>query len=682
MSLRSRIADALSGRSSKTTVSQEENYRIHVSALCSAYENLFAQVRPLIDEMKIVRPYGVGRNGARLSAARTPELTLLDYPNEDMGWAEFADAMFATWLTEDELNIRVHFNENDKNRRKIIGYTLLPVGSRMRDLSDGKSYFRIYTKGGGEERIYSDEVATLRFSRSPRDLDKGVSPASSVFVWSQIDDMIAQYQRAFFENGAVPATITFIKARTRDDYDLKRAKLEHGLKGAKNKNKTIYVWRQLLDDGSEGDEIEIKTIQGNNSTLAIKELVDIVNDKLNKAIGVSNFILGDDSSAKYDNAELSDHQFTKRRVFPALVSFWSQFQHELDRITGGLGYGVSFDLEIPELTDRIKTKAEIAKNHYETLRGMIEAGSRPSAAVKALGLGDDWQNVADGMYLQHQNDRTRMAIDYALQGSDSPSKASQDSKTVVESSHDDIEAYEPVFGIGEENEKKIYDLLMAYAEQIAKENPDIDIDQLVKDLNEILEVVANEGSEKGYEAIQGLVYGTEVSEKIAEFFEGEGFHLSDEFYNKMNRRSDALVRAFGEDTKAVVKGVLTNAREKGMSAGQITSALKAVMPKARAEMIARNETVHAFRAGRLDTDEYIQNNYGVQIDLVWRIADEGACEVCKAMDGTKVPLGQAFPDHESHDGQDYYWEHTDWNDNGRLPNAHVNCRCYFDEVLA
>lgn len=677
MSIRSRIADAIGGRKSKTTVSQEENYRIHVNALCSAYENLFAQVRPLIDEMKIVRPFGVGRNGAKLDKARTPELNVLDYPNEQMGWAEFADAMFATWLTEDELNIRVHFGKNGKT---VIGYTLLPVGSRSHDLSNGQSYFKVWTNEG-EERISADEVATLRFSRSPRNLDKGVSPASSVFVWSQIDDMVAQYQRAFFENGAVPATITFIKARTRDDYDLKRAKLENGLRGAKNKNKTIYVWRQLLDDGTEGDEIEVKTIQGNNSTLALKELTDIINDKLNKAIGVSNFILGDDSSAKYDNAELSDHQFTKRRVYPALVSFWSQFQHEMDRITGGLGYAISFELEIPELTDRLKTKAEIDKSHYETLRGMIEAGSKPSSAIAALGLGQNWQSVADGFYVQHLVDRQREAVANTLRGSETAQESVQDSKTVVEPSHDDVQAYEPVFGLGEENEKKIYDLLMEYAEQIVKDNPNIDTDKLVEELNGVLKTVAEDGSKAGYDVIQGLVYGEEVAEQIAEYFEAEGFKLSDDFYNAMNRRTDALVKSFGSDTKDIVRGVFAEASETGMTANQLRERLQEAMPKARAEMIARNETVHAFRSGRLETDEYIQDHYGVQIDLVWRIADNGACDVCKAMDGTRIPVGEAFPDHESHDGEDFYWEHTSWNDDGKIPQAHVNCRCYFDEVV-
>jgi hypothetical protein len=278
MSLRERIGDAISGRKQKNEIRQKESYQIHVSSLCSAYENLFAQVRPLINDMKAVIPYGVGRNGARLPIQKTQALAKLQDPNTTMGWGEFADAMFATWLTEDELNVRVHMNR----RGYVEGYTILPVGSRR--VRNGYYYWNIEGLDGRIVEIGEDEVMTLRFSRNPRNLDKGVSPASASFIWSQIDDLVSQYQKAFFENGAVPATITFIKARTRDSYEKKRVELEHGLSGAKNRNKTVYVWRQLLDDGSEGDELEVKTIQGTNATLAIKDIIEIVNDKLNKPV--------------------------------------------------------------------------------------------------------------------------------------------------------------------------------------------------------------------------------------------------------------------------------------------------------------------------------------------------------------------------------------------------------------
>ena len=346
MSLWSRLQDATRRRKSRN-FAQELSNQFFVNPMCSDYENLFAQIRPLIDEMKCIMPYGVTDRGTKLPEARTPELAWLKNPNDDMGWSEFADLMFATWLTEDELDIHLW---KDK-RGNVIGYTVIPPECRIY-LGYGRWEWQVMTTEG-VEILDEEQVMRLRFSRSPRDAQRGVSPASSVKVWAQIDDLIAQYQRAYFENGAIPATITFITASTEAKYLATRKELESKLKGARNRNKTVYAWRQFDNDtGQSVDQVEVKTIQGNNSTLAIKEIVDIVNDRLNKAVGVSNFILGDDSSAKYDNAELSDHQFTKRRVYPALVSFWNQFQHELDRLTGGLGYGISFDIEIPELTER------------------------------------------------------------------------------------------------------------------------------------------------------------------------------------------------------------------------------------------------------------------------------------------------------------------------------------------
>ena len=373
----------------KQTVSQETSGQIYVNALCSNYENFFAQVRPLIDDMKTVIPYGVGRNGGRLPDVRTPELLVLMEPNYEMGWAEFMDAALATWLTEEELNIHVHKD----GRGKVIGYTILPVGCRSIDTVNGGYKFNVTTMTGLEV-LTEDEVMTLRFSRSPRNIDKGVSPATSAFTAAQIDDLMMQYQKYFLANGAIPATITTIRASSKEKYEETRRELENGLKGAKNANKSVYVWRQYLPTGDEKDQVEVKTIQGPNSTLALKELNAIISDRLNKAVGVSNFIMGDDSSAKYDNAELSDYQFTKRRVYPALLAFWGQFQHELDRITGGLGYAIQFDLEFPELTDRLKTQAETAKIQTETLTSMITSGARPSAAVEALKLSDSWLAVA------------------------------------------------------------------------------------------------------------------------------------------------------------------------------------------------------------------------------------------------------------------------------------------------
>lgn len=699
MGLRKRLIDAVTGR--KQTVRQEHNGQIHVSALCSAYENLFAQLRPLIDEMETVIPYGVGRNGARLPENRTPELAQLIYsPNKDMGWTEFADAMFATWLTEDELNIRVH-----KKGRSVVGFTILPAGSRVR-LGNGRCYFQTVSAEGLWEQVSEDEVATLRFSRSPRDLSRGVSPASSVFTWSQIDDLMAQFQKAFFENGAVPASITFITASTKERYEEARRNMERDLGGARNKNKTLFIWRQLLDTGESADQVEIKTIQGNNSTLALEQISKIINDKLNKAVGVSNFILGDDSSAKYDNAELSDRQFTKRRVYPALKRFWEQFQHEMDRITGGLGYAIQFDLEIPELTDRLKTKAEIAEKNSKVLTDLIIAGSRPSAARIALGLDEEWQSVADGIYAQHLKDREASEV---VQRAESAIKRLEGGDErflgkAVDNTADTIKTQESarcevvghvcehsddgliIYSLTED-EKKLYEQLLNIAKlQFGFNLEELDEQKILKLINALQKIQADLGANASAESIQKALATTEIGMEIAAEFDKGGFHVSAPFSEKMAKRAEMLADSFKGEARDAVAEILSS--DEAMTQEQLRKKLTEAITKGvsddallqklinRAATIARNETVYAFRAGSYDNDVYMSDKYGLELEYEWSAhLDNKTCPICRELNGKKVKLGDAFPNQFEIDGKDYAYDQNEWNDDGRIAQAHVNCRC-------
>lgn len=673
MGLFSRLTDARRSQRAKS-FAQELSYQFMQSPICSDYENLFAQVRPLIDAMKMVKPYGVGKNGAKLPYQRTPELQLLDYPNDEMGWADFADSMFATWLTENELDIHCHFKSN-----KLIGYTILPPQSRVY-LGDGRWEWQVMTTDG-EEVLNDKEVMRLRFSRSPRDLQKGVSPASAVRVWAQIDDILSQYQKAYFENGAVPATITFITASTEEKYRQTRHELENNLRGAKNRNKTVYAWRQFNNDtGESKDQIEVKTVQGSNSTLAIKDIVDIINDRLNKSVGVSNFILGDDSSAKYDNAELSDHQFTKRRVHPALVSFWNQFQFELERIMGGgLGYGISFDLAIPELTERKKALAEINRIQTETLVDLIQAGASASSAVKALGLGKEWEQVAVGIYadklsgamaspisVNYEKPKAKEATVDTIKEAEVVKKDQTKTHTHKCTCNHSLDKLPPMT----EEEKQVYDLLVELANAV-KNGEEVDVDATIEEMKQILEFDAKNGATEGIEALK-LLADKDVAGELAKLISDGEVYTSKALSGRLALRAEQLVKGYTDYTKKVVEEVLTSSKE--MTANEIKQALQEVLPESRAELIARNETNYAIKSGRLEQDEEIAQKYGLKVKLVWRTSHDGnVCPYCASMDGTEVELGDAFDMTDD--------SKTSWNDYGRIPNAHPNCRCYFDEVI-
>lgn len=668
-------------------VKQELANQLYVNPLCSDYENVFAQVQPLINDMKMVRPFGVGKNGGVLPIARTPELAVLNNPNDEMGWSEFAGAMFATWLTEDELNIHVHME-----RGKVYGYSILAPGSKQY-LGNGDYYFQVRT-ADGYEKLTRDEVMTLRFSRSPKNLQRGVSPATSVRAWSQTEDVLAQYERAYIENGAIPASITFIRASSYDKFIATQKELENNLRGPKNHGKTIYVWRQFNNDTGESlDQVEVKTIQGNNSTLAIKELADIINDRLNKAYGVSNFILGDDSSAKYDNAELSDYQFIKRRVYPALLGFWDQFQFELDRITGGLGYSIQFELELPDLTERQKVKAETArieeekkkiveeknrvaeetrkireetdKIRFETIAEMVRSGATAKAAVTALGLEKKWLDVARGIEKSVLVSRTPNANrDQDKHAQHKHCECSTSTQDALPEMTDD--------------EKRIYNALIAMAERVFASKPNIDEEGVIAEITRILSTEAILGASEGGKKIVKLLENEDVRNAVIEDL--KNLELSETLRDRIVDRTEKLVESYGEETRRLMNETLANSE--GKSAAEIRKSLREVMPTWRAERIARTETVYAFKSGRLDEDERIAEKYGLKMKLVWRARhDKKTCDVCSAMDGEEVSVGEAF-EHikETADGT-ISWEPSAWNDDGRIPAPHPNCRCYFDEIV-
>lgn len=688
-------------RAKAQEVSQEIVGQIRLSPLCSDYENLFAQVRPLINEMILVRPFGVGRNGARLPMRNTPELAVLNDPNEQMSWADFADLMFATFLTEDELNIHCHH----KNGR-IYGYSVIPKGSKY--YVAGEPRWQIMKLDGEIETIGRDEVATIYFSRSPEDPYKGVSPATASRIAAQLDDLAFQYEKAYFENGAIPATLTFITASTRDKYEQKREELEQGLKGAKNRNKTVFLWRayQPLTDETK-DEVEVKTIQAPNNTLAIKDIVSIINDRLNKAVGVSNFILGDDSSAKYDNAELSDHQFTKRRVFPALTSFWAQFQHELDRITGGLGYGIQFEMVIPELTARAATKSETAQRNVESLLSLIQAGATPQAALDALELDDNWATAARTIYANAVLVRTQAQIETTsnTDQNDQSIKKKIDVKPCTCCQHED-DAFKQ-FTKAEKRAKSIFELLMSLARAIAYEQKGITADDIADEIAEILREEALLGSEEAVEALERLIEDGDVHQALIEL-ETSGVKLSDDVAKQLHIRTNNIVKDFESQVKEIVRATLEGSEF--LSAKEIEERLAQVLPQGRAATIARNETMAAFRLGRMQETEALAQQYDLKIRITWvATVDDRTCDTCAAMNGQTTMLGDKFADsvalpdgtvlmngrivgpapadadeeeRKRYTGTNVFGVVQDmWNGYGTQTHCHCNCRCTFTEEV-
>ena len=380
----------------------------------------------------------------------------------------------------------------------------------------------------------------------------------------------------------------------------------------------------------------------------------------------------------------------------ALVSFWNQFQHELDRLLGGLGYGISFDIEIPALTEREKAKAEIGRIRGEALVNLISAGSSAEAAVQALELPDEWLAAAQGVYNKGLAGQllAPVAIDYEAPA---PAKSTNDKKGDESQPTDPLETLETVDLIHghnctchhsldalpemTEDEKAVYNLLIELGEALMDQGEkSVDLDKVIAEMTKILEEDAKNGAIEGAKALEMLADKDIAGEILKTISNGE-VYISEALSERLATRANSLVKGYVDVVQEKMNEVLLS--EETLSASEIASRLSDVMPRSRAELIARNETVYAIKSGRLEQDEKLAEKYGLQVKLVWRTShDSKVCPICAAMDGQTVDLGKAFSDVvKTEDGEVLAWEHNSWNDSGKIPDAHVNCRCYCDEEL-
>ena len=220
---------------------------------------------------------------------------------------------------------------------------------------------------------------------------------------------------------------------------------------------------------------------------------------------------------------------------------------------------------------------------------------------------------------------------------------------------------------------------MALAQAIFDEDPKFDLAAYQKEIYELLRDEANRGSSEALEALRQLAEDPNIAEAIEDMIKN-GYDISDGLSRRLKERTDELVQGFEIHTRELMRGAL--ASEEPLSANEIAERLREVMPDGKAATIARNETVYAFKSGRLDLDKYMAKEYDIQIELVWRTShDSLVCDVCQAMDGQTTMLGKPFKDQIATEDGVVAWEHSRWNDNGEIPDAHVNCRCYFDERL-
>lgn len=357
------------------------------------YENAYPSITKINNKFMKIRPYAVNAKGEKVDTV-TPVINALYHPNKLNSSVEFREALSLMYLVHPKTHILVWRKEGGKivpggkiTAQNVAGFTFMEGVTVV--TVGGKNTYTVTTEAGSA--TYSDdEVITLRGLNPYRINSGGFSATQAACKWTTIDDYIAQYQKGFFKNGAVPSGEFVITATTKQEFNDIVDKMQEKHRGADNNNNIVYTHRPIDQATGKPVQAQIEWIPYavSNRELSLKDLFDQANKKIDSAYGVPASIRGVGENNNYATARTDQQNFMENVVDPIALKIWTGFTHELNRITGGLGVAISYDIVIPAIAEEEKEQEETKKLRDERVQSWLDKGYTLSSVKNYMASGD------------------------------------------------------------------------------------------------------------------------------------------------------------------------------------------------------------------------------------------------------------------------------------------------------
>lgn len=647
-------------------------------------DNIFPYVNAIAQRFSTVIPYAVSRDGRKLDP--TPAaLNALYAPNDTYSCLEFLKLIASGMLTQSHIDILVWTTEGPGGTitpDNITGYALLPSNSRVYNDTRSDWYHRVTMDLGDGPRQYEftrDETIALSYSRHPDDPSRGISPAMTIKKWANVDDMIADYERGFFGNNAVPAGMLGIVSENAEDFQRNRARLEETFRGAGNNNGIVYNMvpvDPMTHKPSQTSKLVWVPFQNANDTLDLRTVNDVVNNRLANALAVPDIIRGIDNGQTYANAEMAERAFIENTLKPLCMTVWDKWQFELDRITGGLGYGITFTLDLPAQTEVEKAQAETQQIRINNLIQLVNMGASVESAAEALGLPDAYRRLnlhpaATGTPLLPS---ARNITKAAKPANDTPTEPHLLTATRTYVTR--------VIQLARRSQNSLTDDLKTIGDQWIH---DVE-DDLIRHLTAYAEKTGLK-LEQVITAWAELHPNDPIAVEVQGYTQNDWQKLYDWTTLPPNTKTayldhlETIATTSSQTITTKTLDILTQADTEQWDARRLHDEL-ARLGNTHAELIARCETVQAQRLGSLYSARNLSETLGVRLQKVWRsTGDATTCDLCHHMEGTSLPLDGTYL---AENASITIGDHTYTNrfENMITPNGHPNCRCYEDyEVI-
>lgn len=681
-----------------------------------AYDNVFPSISKIVNEFIDIRPYAIDANGE--PQQDVPIINKIYHPNQQMSSADFREALALATLTHRKVYLLVWHTEdgvavaggNGITPDNIAGFTFLEDCYVVVDSDGHKTY-----KSPNMKYEYTEkDVIELYYGLDANDLDAGYSPTQAVQKWANIDDFIANYEAGHFENNAVPAGEFIITAPSPEAFNDIVDSMQAKFRGSGNNNNVSYVHRPIDSDTGAVQPAQIEWIPfaQANKDMSLDTIFKQVNNKIDSTFGVPASIRGVNENKGYASVRIDQQIFIRYTVKPFATKIWTRFTHEMNRITGGLGIAITFDLDIPNVADEEKVQAETKKIEADLISQMLDRGYSLDSICNAFELSNARKLLKEGEQDDGEIENDKPDVDNGGEVEDSPEVSiTKEAPTCCTHHHDEISK-----SADKQTLKELRQLLNEFFEDEIKatldgiglaskaisadglEQYDLDGDGLISEY-EAEQIAVPEITEEKKHTLEMallaillarmLMSGEKRYQDTIKRFgititipELEHYVVSDVAQKEYEKMLNKIGNSYADQIITAIRSTIENtARKDGATINDLKKAIQNSLKENewRVDRIVNTEEHRADNLGQVDAVESLGKATGKQFGFKWKTTSGEPCAFCQYMNGTIVKAGEAFvPLGGKIDTDDGIYL-NDYDDM-LTPNAHPNCQCIFEVV--
>lgn len=677
-----------------------------------AYDNVYPSISKIVNEFINIRPYAIDANGKPIE--KTVLLNKIYHPNQQMSSADFREALAVSTLTHRKTYLLVWHYENGAlvaggggvTPENIGGFTFIE-GCHVIVDSNGK---KTYKSSDLKYEYTENDVIEIYAGIDPYDLDAGYSPTQAVAKWANIDDFIANYEAGHFENGAVPAGQFIITAPTAEAFNDIVDSMQKKFRGSGNNNNVAYVHRPIQADTGAVQPAQIEWIPfaQSNKDMSLDTIFKQVNDKIDSTYGVPASVRGVNENKGYASVRIDQQIFIRYTVKPFATKIWTRFTHEMNRITGGLGFAITFDLDVPNIADEEKVEAETKKIEADIISQMLDRGYSLNSICDAFEFSNARKLLEEGEPDDGEIVNDKPDVDEGEEVSDSPEISVVKACT---HHHDEIhksadrEALKELRQLLNNYFQSVIDATLSESKlakkdisavglEIYDENGDGYIDELEAEQipipepteekqyalrTALLAVLLARMLKSGEKRYQETIKRFGITITIPEL---EHYNISEQAQKDYEKMISRIGNSFTDQIINAIRNTIENtARRDGATVDDLKEAIQNSLKENewRIDRIVNTEEHRADNLGQVDAVEELARATGKQFGFKWKTTSAEPCAFCQYMNNTIVKAGEAFVPLGGKIESDDAIYLNDYEDM-LTPNAHPNCQCIFEVV--